>query len=63
MKDFAEKCPVNRLESRDIGGWDAQELCGLFRCPGCGLTPDHPLMTGEETGMEEVPLEDWEIPF
>ncbi|CUO25422.1 Uncharacterised protein [Collinsella aerofaciens] len=26
-------------------------------------TPDHPLMTGERGGMEEVPPEDWEIPF
>ena len=49
--------------TRDAGGWEAPTLCGLFQCPGCELTPDHPLMTGEEDGMEEVPPEDWEIPF
>lgn len=47
MRYAAEDCPVNRMKDRDAGAWDAQALCGLFQCPGCGLTPDHPLMTGE----------------
>ena len=55
MRYAAEDCPVNRMKDRDAGAWDAQTLCGL--------TPDHPLMTGERGGMEEVPPEDWEIPF
>ena len=63
MRYAAEDCPVNRMRDRDAGGWDAQTLCGLFQCPGCELTPDHQLMTGERGGMEEVPPEDWEIPF
>lgn len=63
MRYAAEDCPVNRMRDRDAGAWDAQALCGLFQCPGCGLAPDHPLMTGERGGMEEVPPEDWEIPF
>lgn len=54
MRYAAEDCPVNRMRDRDAGGWDAQTLCGLFQCPGCELTPDHPLMTGERGGMEEV---------
>ena len=54
---------MNRMKDRDAGARDAQTLCGLFQCPGCGLAPDHPLMTGERGGMEEVPPEDWEIPF
>lgn len=45
MRYAAEDCPVNRMKDRDAGAWDAQALCGLFQCPGCGLTPDHPLMT------------------
>ena len=47
MRYAAEDCPVNRMKDRDAGAWDAQTLCGLFQCPGCGLTPDHPLMTGD----------------
>ena len=50
MRYAAEDCPVNRMRDRDAGGWDAQTLCGLFQCPGCELTPDHPLMTGERGG-------------
>lgn len=50
MRYAAEDCPVNRMKDRDAGAWDAQTLCGLFQCPGCGLTPDHPLMTGERGG-------------
>lgn len=39
MRYAAEDCPVNRMKDRDAGAWDAQALCGLFQCPGCGLTP------------------------
>ena len=38
MRYAAEDCPVNRMKDRDAGAWDAQTLCGLFQCPGCGLT-------------------------
>ena len=63
MRYAAEDCPVNRMKDRDAGAWDEQALCGLFQSPVCGMTPEHPLMTGERGGMEEVPPEDWEIPF
>lgn len=36
MRYAAEDCPVNRMKDRDAGAWDAQALCGLFQCPGCG---------------------------
>ena len=41
-----ERCPVDELPEYVLSHWDVGFLCGLHECPGCGLTPDHPLIAG-----------------
>lgn len=41
-----ERCPVDGLSESVLSRWDVEFLCGLYGCPGCELTPDHPLIVG-----------------
>ncbi len=69
-----ERCPVDELPEHVLSHWDVGFLCGLHGCPGCELTPDHPLIAGaaEPEGAAEaewrpaeggVSIADAEIPF